>query len=347
MKAIVYTKYGLPDVLEFKDVEKPIPKNNEVLVKVHAACINDWDWGLLRGMPFMNRLFFGLLKPKIKILGSDIAGRVEAVGRNVKQFQPDDEVFGDLSGCGFGGFAEYVCARENALVLKPTSMTFESAAAVPQAAVLALQGLRDKGQIQPGQKVLINGAGGGAGTFAVQIAKSFGAEVTGVDSTRKLDTMRSIGADHVIDYTVEDFTKSGQRYDWILDFAAHHSILDYYRALCPKGIYVMAGGSTARLFQALFVAPLISMTTSKKMGILMHKSNKDLAFFKELFKAGKVKPVIDKRYALGEVAEALRYFGKGYARGKIVITVEHNGKILQHNNNTGQFREPKERRYSK
>ncbi len=321
MKAIVYTKYGPPDVLELKEVAKPAPKDNEVLVKVHAASINDWDWGLLRGTPFVNRLLFGLLKPKIKTIGCDIAGRVEEVGRNVKQFSPGDDVFGDLSGCGFGGFAEYVCARENAFVLKPASMTFEEVAAVPQAAVLALQGLRDKGQIQPGQKVLINGAGGGAGTFAVQIAKSFGAEVTGVDSTRKLDIMRSIGADHVIDYTQEDFTKNGQRYDWILDFAAHHSIFDYKRALSPKGIYVMVGGSGSSFSQAMFLGPLISMTTSKKMGVLMHKPNKDLAFMKELFEAGKVKPVIDKRYPLSEVPEALRYFGEGHARGKVVITL--------------------------
>jgi len=326
MKAIVYTKYGLPDVLKLKEVEKPTPKDNEVLVKVHAASVNDWDWGLLRGKPFMNRLFFGLLKPKIKILGGDIAGRVEAVGKNTKQFQPGDEVYGDLSGCDFGGFAEYVCARENALVLKPASMTFEEAAAVPQAAVLALQGLRDKEHIQPGQKVLINGAGGGAGTFAVQIAKSFGAEVTGVDSTRKLDIMRSIGADHVIDYTQEDFTKNRQRYDWIIDFAAHHSIFDYNRALSPTGIYVMVGGSTARIFQVILLGPLISITTSKKMGMLTHTPNKDLAFMKELFEAGKVKPVIDKRYPLSEVPEAFRYFGKGHARGKVVITLEHNDK---------------------
>jgi NADPH:quinone reductase-like Zn-dependent oxidoreductase len=327
MKAIVYEKYGPPSVLQLREVAKPAPKDNEVLVEVHAASVNDWDWGLLRGKPFVNRLVVsGLLKPKIKILGGDIAGRVEAVGRNVKQFQPGDEVFGDLSGCGFGAFAEYVCARENALVLKPASMTFEKVAAVPQGAVLALQGLRDKGQIQSGQKVLINGAGGGAGTFAVQIAKSFGAEVTGVDSTRKLDIMRSIGADHVIDYTQEDFTKSGQRYDWILDFAAHHSIFDYKRALSTKGIYVMVGGSTARVFQVVFLGPLISMTTSKKMGILAHKPNKDLAFMKELFEAGKVKPVIDKRYPLSEVPEALRYFGKGHNRGKVVITVRHNDK---------------------
>jgi len=326
MKAIVYEKYGPPDVLHLKEVEKPTPKDNEVLIKVHAASVNSWDWGLLRGKPFVNRLMFGLLKPKIKILGVDIAGRVEAVGRNVKQFQPGDEVFGDISGCGWGGFAEYVCARENALALKPASMTFEEAAAVPQAAVLALQGLRDKRQIQPGQKVLINGAGGGAGTFAVQIAKSFGAEVTGVDSTSKLDMMRSIGADQVIDYTQEDFTKSEQRYDFILDFAAHHSIFDYKRALSPKGIYVMVGGSMARIFQAVFLGPLISMTGSKKMGILAHKPNKDLDFMKELFEAGKVVPVIDRRYPLSEVAEALRYFGEGHAKGKVVITLEHNNQ---------------------
>jgi len=321
MKAIVYTKYGPPDVLELKEVERPASKDNEVLVKVHAASVNDWDWGLLRGKPFMNRIG-GLLRPKYKILGADIAGRVEAVDKNVKQFQPGDEVFGDISGCGFGGFAEYVCARENALVLKPASMTFEEAAAVPQAAILALQGLRGKRQIQSGQKVLINGAGGGAGTFAVQIAKSFGAEVTGVDSTRKLDIMRSIGADHVIDYTKEDFTKSGQRYDLILDMAAYHSIFDYKRALSPKGIYVMVGGSMFRFSQVMFLGPLISMTTSKKMGILAHKPNKDLAFMKELLEAGKVVPVIDRRYPLSEVAEALRYFGEGHARGKVVITVE-------------------------
>jgi NADPH:quinone reductase-like Zn-dependent oxidoreductase len=326
MKAIVFTQYGQPDVLEFKDVEKPTPKDNEVLVKVHAASVNDWDWGLLRGTPFANRLFFGLLKPKIKIPGGDIAGQVESVGNNIKKFKPSDEVYGDLSGSGFGAFAEYVCAREDDLVMKPASMTFDEAAAVPQAAILALQGFRDKRKIRPGQKVLINGAGGGAGTFAVQIAKSFGAEVTGVDSTRKLDIMRSIGADHVIDYTREDFTKKGESYDWILDFAAHHSVFDYYRALSPEGIYVIIGGISARILQVLFLGPLISMTTSKKMHLLMHKQNKDLALMEELFKAGKVKPVIDKRYPLSEVPEAFRYFGEGLHRGKVVITVEHNNK---------------------
>jgi len=319
MKAIVYTKYGPPDVLQLKEVAKPTPKDNEVLVEVHAASVNDWDWGLLRGKPFVNRLLFGLRKPKVKILGCDIAGRVEAVGRNVKQFQPGDEVFGDISGCGMGGFAEYVCARENVLAPKSASMTYEEAAVVPQAAVLALQGLR-KGQIQPGQKVLINGAGGGVGTFGMQIAKSFGAEVTGVDSTGKLDMVRSIGADQVIDYTKEDFTKSGRRYDLILDVVVYRSIFDYKRALSPKGIFVMIGGSIPRVFLIALTAPLI--TRSKKLVILAHKSNsKDLIFVNDLFEAGKVAPVIDRRYPLSEVAEALRYFGKGHVQGKVVITV--------------------------
>jgi len=321
MKAIVYTKYGPPDVLQLKEVEKPAPRDDEVLIKVHAASVNSWDWDLLRGTPFLARLG-GLLKPKYKILGADIAGRIEAVGRNAKQFQPGDEVFGDISGCSWGGFAEYVCARENALALKPASMTFEEAAAVPQAAVLALQGLRDKGQIQSGQKVLINGAGGGVGTFAVQIAKSFGAEVTGVDSTGKLDMLRSIGVDQVIDYTGEDFTKNGQLYDLILDVVAYRSIFDYKRALSPKGSYVFVGGSMAAFFQVVFLGPWISMTGSKKMGILMHKPNtSDLDFMKELFEAGKVVPVLDRRYPLSEVPEALRYLGEGHVRGKVVITM--------------------------
>jgi len=325
MKAIVYKKYGPPDVLQLREVAKPVPGDNEVLVKVHAASINDWDWGALRGKPFVNRLIFGLLKPN-KIPGCDMAGRVEAVGRNIKQFQPGDEVFGDMSGCGFGAFAEYVCASENALALKSASMTFEEAAAVPQAAVLALQGLRNKREIQPGQKVLINGAGGGTGTFAIQIAKSLGAEVTGVDSTRKLDIMRSIGADHVIDYTQEDFTRNRQRYDRILDCASHHSVFDYNRALSPGGIYVVLGGSLARIIQAISLGPLISMKGRKTISMLTHKPNKGLAFIKELFEAGKVVPVIDRRYPLSETAEALRYFGKGHARGKVVITVDHNKK---------------------
>ena len=324
MKAIVYTKYGPPDVLELKEVEKPAPKDNEVLVKIHAASVNAADLDWVRGIPLIR--LTGPIKPKIKILGSDIAGRVEAVGRNVRQLQPGDEVLGDLSMCGFGAFAEYVCVPENALVLKSASMTFEQAAAVPQAAVVALQGLRGRGEIQPGQKVLINGAGGGVGTFAVQIAKSFGAEVTGVDSAKKLEMVSSIGADHVIDYTREDYTKSGQRYDLILDVAAKRSIFDYKRALSPTGVFVVVGGSGAALFQAVFLGPLISMTGSKKLGILMWKPNKkeDLAFLKELLEAGKVKPVIDRRFPLSEVAEALRYLEEGHVLGKVVITLEDN-----------------------
>ena len=319
MKAITYIKYGPPDVLRLEEVPKPIPKDNEVLIKVHASSVNDWDWNLLRGN-FQGRSG-AFLKPKYKILGSDVAGQIESVGKNVTKFQLGDKVFGDLCGSSWGCFAEYVCAPENTLVLKPSKMTFEEAAAIPQAALLALQGLRDKVKIQKGQKVLINGAGGGAGSFAIQIAKSFGAEVTGVDSTRKLQMMRSISADKVIDYTKEDFTKNGQHYDFILDFAAHHSIFDYKRALSPKGVYAVVGGSSARVFQAMVMGPLISMMGSKKMSVLFHKPNKGLDSIKKLFEAGKVKPVIDKLYPLSEIPEAFRYFGDGQARGKVVIKI--------------------------
>jgi len=325
MKAIVYTKYGPPAVFQLKEIEKPIPRDDEVLVKVHAASVNSWDWELLRKKPSMVSLG-GRSNPKYKILGADIAGQIEAVGVNVKQFQLGDEVFGDLCQSGFGGFAEYVCARENALALKPASMTFEEAAAVPQAGLLALQGLRNKGQIQPGQKVLINGAGGGVGTFAVQIAKSFEAEVTGVDSTMKLDMLRSIGADHVIDYTQEDYTKNGQHYDLILDVKVYRSIFDYKRALRPRGTFLAVGGSWTRIFQLLLLGPLIRMGGGKKMGILAYKPNKDSAFLIELIEAGKVVPVIDRRYPLSEVPEALRYLGEGHALGKVIITVAHNNK---------------------
>ncbi len=322
MQAIVRTKYGSPDILEYKEIEKPIPKETEVLVKVYAASLNAADLEYLRGT-FLVRI--GKLRKPHKILGSDVAGRVDVVGSHVKQFQPGDEIFVDSSMYGFGAFAEYVCVPEKALALKPVSMTFEEAATYPQAAILALQGLRDKRQIQPGQKVLINGAGGGVGTFAVQIAKYFGAEVTGVDSTEKLDMVRSIGADHVINYTTTDFTKSGQRYDRILDVVADRSIFDYNRALTPKGTFVAVGGSTARLFQALFLGPLISLFGSKKLGVVIWKpNNKDnLVFLTELFEAGKVVPVIDKRYPLSEVPEALRYLETGHVQGKVVITMEH------------------------
>jgi NADPH:quinone reductase-like Zn-dependent oxidoreductase len=323
MKAIVYTKYGTPDVLELKEVEKPIPGDNEVLIRIYAVSINDWDWGLLQGDSLVNRLISGLLKPKKKILGSDISGRIEAIGKNVNKFKPGDEVFGDLSG-EWGGFAEYVCAAENAIALKPGSMTFEEAAAIPQAAMLAAQGLRDKGQIQPSQKVLINGGGGGVGTFAVQIARLYGVEVTGVDSPAKFDMMLSTGFDMVIDYTKEDFTKSGKCYDLILDVKTNRSIFDYCRALCPNGIYVTVGGSMVRLLQALLLGPWIEMVSKKKIRIVALKPNKDLAYINELFESGKLKPVIDGPYKLEEVPKAFRHFGEGAHKGKVVITVKHN-----------------------
>jgi len=326
MKAIVYEKYGPPDiVLQLKEVEKPTPKDNEVLVKVHAASVNYSDWSFVRGDPFISRMFTGLLKPKNTILGTDIAGQVEAIGRNVKRFQPGDEVYGEIFECGMGGFAEYVSVTENVLAPKPTNMTFEEAAAVPQAAIVGLQGLRDKGQIQHGQKVLINGASGGNGTFAVQIAKSFGAEVTGVCSTRNVELVRSIGADHVIDYTQEDFTKSEQRYDLILDIVANRSISDYMRALSPNGNYVAVAFNPV----TIFLGSLISMTGSKKMVSLTTTEKtkvKDLVYMKELIEAGKVVPVIDRSYPLSEVAEAIRYYGERHSRGKVVITVANNDK---------------------
>ncbi|UCH04711.1 MAG: NAD(P)-dependent alcohol dehydrogenase, partial [Candidatus Thorarchaeota archaeon] len=271
---------------------------------------------------------FGLQTAKPKILGSDIAGQVEAVGRNVKQFQPGDEVFGDICEYGLGGFAEYVCAGEDALVLKTATTTFEEAASLPMAGVSALQGLRDKGRIRPGQKVLINGASGGVGTFAVQIAKNYGANVTGVCSTSKMDMVLSIGADHVIDYTQEDFTKSGEQYDLILDVAAYRSILNYKRALSPKGIYVCTGGSMGKWVQAMLLGPLISLRGSKKLGSggVAQPNHEDFLYLKELLEAGKVIPVIDRRYPLSEIVEALRYLEEGQARGKVVISIDDSGE---------------------
>jgi len=319
MKAIVYTKYGGPEVLQIKEVETPLPKNDEVLIKVHAVSINDWDMGLLHG-DFINRMLNGLWKPKRTILGSDISGRIEAVGKNISNFKIGDEVYGDLSG-RWGGFAEYVCAPEKALALKPAAMSFEEAASIPQAAMLAAQGLIDKGKIIAGQKLLINGAGGGVGTFGVQIAKLYGIEITGVDSTVKLDMLRSIGFDHVIDYTKEDFTKNGQHYDLILDAKTNRSLLDYARALSPNGVYVTVGGSISRLLQALLLGPWISMINKKHIRIVSLKTNKDLIFMNELFVAGKVKPVIDGPYKLDEFQEAFRIFDKAEHKGKVVITM--------------------------
>ncbi|NWQ42601.1 NAD(P)-dependent alcohol dehydrogenase [Bacillus sp. EB106-08-02-XG196] len=322
MKAIVYKKYGPPDVLEVSEVEKPIPNDKQVLVKVHAASMNFGNLVLLKGEPFLARLAFGLLKPKYSIPGGDMAGTVEAVGKDVTQFQPGDEVFADLSGSGWGAFAEYVAVSEIALALKPANLSFEEAAAAPMAGVTALQGLRDKGKIQQGQKVLINGASGGVGTFAIQIAKAFGAEVTGVCSTRNVDILQSLGADHVIDYTTEKFTENKNTYDLILGVNGHQPLSDYKRALKPNGIFVHVGGSGSQMFQAMTMGAWISKTSNKKMGTFLQRANqKDLIFLKELMESGQVKPVIDRRYTLIEVPEAFRYFEQGHAQGKVVITV--------------------------
>lgn len=324
MKAIVCTKYGSPDVLQLQEVENPSPKDDEVLIKIHAASINSRDWRMMRANPFFIRLMpGGFLQPKNKILGGDVAGRIEAVGRYVKQFKPGDEVFGSLpSATGRGTFAEYVCANENAITLKPANLTFEQAAAVPLAALTALQGLRDNGHIQSGQKVLINGASGGVGTFAVQIAKAFGAEVTAVCSTRNLDMAHSIGADHTIDYTKEDFTRNGQQYDLILAVNGYHPISEYLHALSPEGIYVVAGGSMFQLFQAALQGRKTSKTTRQKTYVVsLVQNQKDLVFMQNLLESGKVVPVIDGCYPLSKAAEALWYFEKEHAQGKVIITV--------------------------
>ncbi len=322
MKAIVYSKYGSPDVLELKEVEKPIPKDDQVLVKIHAASVNYGNLVLLKGEPFLARFAFGLFKPKYTIPGGDIAGAVEAVGKEVSQFHEGDEVFGDLSGSGWGGFAEYVCVPEKALARKPANLSFEEAAAVPMAGVTALQALRDKGQIQSGQKVLIHGASGGVGTFAVQIAKSFGAEVTGVCSTRNIDILHTLGADHLIDYKKEKFTENQKRYDLILGVNGGNPLAAYKNSLTANGRFVHVGGSGAQMFQAMTLGPWISKTTNKKIGSFLQRANQnDLIFMKNLIESGKVKPVIDRKYELREVAEAFRYFGEGHTQGKLVITM--------------------------
>ena len=330
MKAIIQEKYGAPGNLKLVEVDKPIPGDNEVLVKILAASLNAADLETLRGVAMVR--LASPRRPMHKIPGSDIAGRVEAIGKNAKLFKPGDEVYVDLSGCGFGAFAEYACAPEDVLVPKPIGMSFVEAAAYPQAAVIALQGLCEapfgysqqyKRPVQPDQHVLINGAGGGMGTFAVQIAKYFGAEVTGVDSAEKLELLRSLGADHVIDYTQKDYTKLGERYDLILDVAAHRSIFSYSRALNPGGKFIMVGGSTIRLLQVLTLGKLMSRSDDKAIGINSWKANnkEDLVFLEELFDAGRVKPVIDKTFPLKQVPDAFRYLEDKPHFGKIVITI--------------------------
>jgi NADPH:quinone reductase-like Zn-dependent oxidoreductase len=321
MKAIVRETYGPPDVLRLDEVEKPTPRAGEVLVRVHAASANAGDSHLLRGTPFPFRLIAGLLRPKHRIIGTDIAGSVAAVGPHVSQFRPGDEIFGELSRSGFGGYADYVTAPETAVAIRPANISFEEAAAVPTSGLTALQGLR-KGKIQQGQKVLIHGAAGGVGTFAVQLAKAFGTEVTAVCGPRSVDVVRSIGADHVLDYTTDDFARAGPVYDTILAVNGDRSIWDYRRALRPSGVYVMTGGSNRQLFHALFLGPLLSFGNQKFGNLLTRPSQRDLVQLRELIEAGQVKPVIDRRYTLDEVPEAVRYIEEGHARGKVVITVE-------------------------
>lgn len=323
MKAIARSEYGSPDVLNLEAVDKPVVSDNGVLVKVHATSVNAGDWHLMRGTPFITRLIYGgLRKPKIQILGFDVAGRVEAVGKEVTQFKPGDEVFGDLSECGFGAFAEYVCATESSLVLKPETISFEAAAAVPGAALTALQGLRDCGQIQPGQKVLINGASGGVGSFAVQIAKAFGAEVTALCSPQKIDKVRSLGADHVIDYTQVDVTQSGICYDLILDAAAYRSVFDYVSILKPDGTYVLVGGSTARFFQVMLLGSWMSKMSHRQIKALVLKLNQDdLLTLREMLKTRQIAPLIDQRYPLNELPTAIRQLEERQVTGKVVVWV--------------------------
>jgi NADPH:quinone reductase-like Zn-dependent oxidoreductase len=324
MKAVVYHRFGPPEVLQYEDLETPTPRDDEILIRVRAASVNPLDWRLVKGEPYLARLMMGIPRPKVMRPGVDVAGEVVAVGGSVTRFGPGDEVFGTCR----GAFAEYGCASESALVTKPANVTFEQAAAVPVAAYTALQALRNKGCVRPGQRVLVNGASGGVGTFTVQIAKAFGGEVTGVCSTRNVEMVRSIGADHVIDYTQEDFTRSGRRYDLIIDSAGNHPLSACRRALEPSGTYVMVGGPyrgwidfLARLIQV----PVLSRLSSQKLTMVMAKGNQeDLALLRDLMAEGKITPVIDRRYALSEVPEAISYLEEGHARGKVVITMDPN-----------------------
>ncbi|MDH5446586.1 MAG: NAD(P)-dependent alcohol dehydrogenase [Gammaproteobacteria bacterium] len=322
MKIIDFSKYGTPDDLCIKEVDIPEPKSDEVLVKIVASSINSWDLELLRGTPFANRIFFGLFKPKrLKTLGIDIAGRVEKVGSKVVQFREGDEVYGDLSACGWGGFAEYVAVPSRVLSHKPVNITFEQAAAIPQAGLLALQGLVDSGHIHDGQKILINGASGGSGTLAIAIAKKYDVEITAVCSKPKMDFVRSLGVDHVIDYQHEDFTRNGLQYDLILDAQAHHSIFDYRRALSLNGVYVIHGGATSTINQIMFLGPILSMMGRRKFRVLLHKANKGMDVMGDLIRTGKLFPVIDQQFTLEQVPEAMHYYAQGKTRGKLVIKV--------------------------
>lgn len=322
MKAVVTHTYGSPDVLQIEEIDRPVPGDNEVLVKVHAVSINSWDWDMLTGRPFEYRFFSGLFKPKSPTIhGCDIAGEIEVVGENVKAFHVGDEVFGDLSEGGWGAFAEYTCAPESHLAFKPPGMTFEEAACLSHGGNLAVQGLIEFGQIQSGQKVLINGGGGSTGTMAIQIAKLFDVEVTGVDRTEKLELMKALGADHVIDYTREDFTDNGRRYDLVFDVKTNRSVFDYKRALSPNGTYVTVGGKTSRILQLLLFKKLFR---KHKMHMVGYKANKDLDYLVEHFEAGRIKAVIDRCFPIEETADAFRYFGEEHFKGKVVVTMGHS-----------------------
>ena len=322
MKASVYTSKGPPPVFQVMEIDTPTPRDDEVLVRVHAASVNSWDWELMPRAP--SRVNLGRRSdPRYKILGADVAGTVETVGKDVRRFRPGDDVMGDLSGSGWGGYAEYTCAHEDALTLKPSGLTFDEAAATPQAGLLALQGLMKRGQVQPGQEVLINGAGGGVGTFAVQIAKSFGATVTGVDRADKFELMRSIGADVVIDYKEEDFTSTGHRYDVILDVKGYRPLAHYLRSLRHGGRAVFVGGTWRTILKVLFLGPLISPIMRRGLMLVILRRNRDLDVLLDMVGAGKVKPIVDRRYQLEEVAEAIQYLGDGHVKGKVVITVHH------------------------
>ena len=322
MKAYVYEKYGSYKNLILKELDKPVPKTDEVLVKIHAFSINDWDWALLLGKSLITRMGNGLFKPKMTpILGSDISGVIESVGKDIKNYQPGDSVYGDISGSNWGGFAEFACAKENALILKPKNMSFEDAAALPQAGILAVQGLFDQGNIQKGNKILINGAGGGVGTLGIQIAKQFDCEVTGVDSSDKFQMMTELGYDHLIDYRETDFTKAENQYDLILDNKTLHPIKSFMKVLTPQGTYVTTGGSMGRILEALLLGPLFRKLYKKQVKVVMLNANKDLAYFNDQYNSGLIKPVIDGSYELEQLPEAMKYFDRGGHKGKLVITV--------------------------
>lgn len=322
VKAAVHTRYGSPDVVEVKQVEKPCPKDDEILIKVHAASINDFDWGIISGKPYFIRIFLGLFKPKIQISGCDIAGQVEAVGKDITQWQTGDGVYGDLSGGRFGGFAEYVCCKENQVGRKPSGMSYIEAAGIPQAAVLAWQGLTVNGPLQDGQQILINGAGGGVGTYGVQLAKQKDIEVTGVDSAEKLDFMRSVGFDQVIDYKKEDFTRCGKRYDLILDTKTNRGPFAYTRALKPNGLYATVGGSMPHYLTVGIMGPVLSWFTGKKLKVIALKPNFGLDYFNQLFEAGEFKSAIDGPYKFDDLVEALHYYVRAEHKGKIIITMD-------------------------